>query len=113
MSNPHQLYTNSTDIFRISKYVPPTEAVKGYFILSRGESGCEVTLDEFLTKWKVFNAHAAFTDYLHYNDLILSLGNDTDTIKHMVGWVKSVSLDNGIMWATTIKLSDLELYMLT
>jgi len=113
MYNIHTLYTDGTDIFRISKYVPPTESVKGHFILSRKNGGCEVTIDELLKNWKVFNAHAAFTDYLHYNDLILSLGNDTGTLKHMVGWVKSVSLDNGIMWATTIKLSDLELYMLT
>jgi len=116
MSNPHQLYTNGTDIFRISKYVPPTESVSGYFILSRGERGCEATLDELLTKWKVFNAHAAFADYLFYSEQVLSSCKDTDfhnTLKHMMQWVKGRSIDAGGIWATTVKLSDLEYYMLT
>lgn len=111
MSNPHQLYTNGTDIFRISKYVPPTESVKGCLILSRGESGCEVTLDEFLTNWKVFNARAAFADYLLYSEQMLASCKDTDlhnTFKHTMQWVKGRSVDVGCMWATPIKLSDLE-----
>lgn len=110
MTTPHQLYTNGTDIFRISKYVPPTESVRGYFILSRGECGCEATLDELLTKWKVFNAHAAFADYLFYSEQVLSSCKDTDfhnTLKHMMQWVKGRSIDAGGIWATAIKYSDL------
>lgn len=113
MSNPHQLYTNGTDIFRISKYVPPTESVRGYFILSRGERGCEATLDELLTKWKVFNAHAAFADYLLYTDELLMdyhKTEDSGTVKHMMAWAKGRCLEIGIIWATAIKLTDLELY---
>ena len=113
MSNPHQLYTNGTDIFRISKYVPPTESVRGYFILSRGERGCEATLDELLTKWKVFNAHAAFADYLLYTDELLMdyhKTEDSGTVKHMMAWAKGRCLEIGIIWATPIKLTDLELY---
>ena len=110
MINPHQLYTNGTDIFRISKYVPPTESVRGCFILSRGESGCEVTLDEFLTKWKVFNAHAAFADYLLYTDELLMdylKEEDSGTVKHMMAWAKGRCLEIGTIWATPIMYSDL------
>lgn len=113
MSNPHQLYTNGTDIFRISKYVPPTESVRGYFILSRGERGCEATLDELLTKWKVFNAHAAFADYLLYTDELLMdyhKTEDSGTVKHMMAWAKGRCLEIGIILATPIKLERLEVY---
>jgi hypothetical protein len=106
MYNIHTLYTNGTDIFRISKYVPPTESVKGCLILSRGESGCEVALDEFLTKWKVFNAHAAFADYLLYTDEML-MNYDSGTVKHMMAWAKVRSLEIGTIWATPIMYSDL------
>ena len=107
MNNPHQLYTNGTDLFRISKYVPPTESVKGYFILSRGERGCEATLDELLTKWKVFNAHAAFADYLLYTDEHLKGVFYDDTHRHMMMWTKGRCLEVGTIWATPITYSDL------
>jgi len=56
------LYTNGTDVFRIEKYVPPTDSIQGRVILSRNGKGCEVALEDFLKDWKVFNAHAAFAD---------------------------------------------------
>lgn len=110
------LFTDGKQLLRIVKYVHPTPSIDGHFILSRGEGGCEVTLDEFLTNWKVFNAHAAFADYLFYSEQMLSSCKDTDlhnTFKHMMQWVKGRSIYVGCMWATPIKLSDLEPYMLT
>ena len=108
------LFTDGKQLLRIVKYVHPTPSTDGYFILSRGESGCEVTLDEFLTKWKVFNAHAAFADYLFYSEQVLSSCKDTDfhnTLRHMMQWVKGRSIDTGGIWATTVTLSDLEYYL--
>jgi len=107
------LYTNGTDVFRIEKYVPPTDSIQGRFILSRNGKGCEATLDELLTKWKVFNAHAAFADYLLYTDELLMdyrKEDDSGTVKHMMAWAKGRCLEIGILWSTPIKLTDLELY---
>ena len=109
MSNPHQLYTNGTDVLRIAKYVPSTESIQGRFILYRDDKGCEVTLKDFLKDWKVFNAHAAFADYLLYTDEML-MDYDSGTVNHMMAWAKGRCLEIGILWATTIKLTDLELY---
>ncbi len=113
MSNPHQLYTNGTDVLRIAKYVPPTESTQGHFILARDGKGCEVPLKDFLKDWKVFNAHAAFSDYLLYTDEVLTdyrKVDDSGTVKHMMMWTKGRCLEVGKMWATPIKLTDLELY---
>lgn len=104
------LYTNGTDVLRISKYVPPTDSIQGYFILARDGKGCEVTLKDFLTKWKVFNSAAAFADYLLYTDEVLKDYRKTDgsaTVKHMVMWTKGRCLEAGNIWATPIKYSDL------
>ena len=57
------LYTNGTDIFRIEKYVPPTESIQGRFILSRNGKGCEVPLEDFLKDWKVFNVQRWHVNY--------------------------------------------------
>ena len=110
MSNPHQLYTNGTDVLRIAKYVPPTESTQGHFILSRDDKGCEVTLKDFLKDWRVFNAHAAFADYLLYTDEMLMdyrKEDDSGTVKHMMAWAKGRCLEIGTIWATPIKYSDL------
>ena len=113
MSNLLCLFTNGTDVFRIEKYVPPTDSIQGRVILSRNGKGCEVTLKDFLKGWKVFNAHAAFADYLLYTDEML-MGyrkeDDSGTVKHMMMWTKGRCLEVGILWATTIKLTDLEPY---
>lgn len=113
MNNPHTLYTNGTDVLRISKYVPPTESIQGYFILARNGKGCEVTLKDFLKDWKVFNAHAAFADYLLYTDEMLMdyrKEDDSGTVKHMMAWAKGRSLEIGNTWATPIRYSDLMEY---
>jgi len=113
MNDLHCLYTNGTDVFRIEKYVPPTDSIQGYFILARNGKGCEVALKDFLKDWKVFNSDAAFADYLLYIDKVLTDCRDTDfhnTIKHMMQWVKNRSTDAGITWSTPIKLEDLEIY---
>ena len=113
MINPHILFTNGTDVFRISKYTPPTESIQGHFILARDGKGCEVTLKDFIKDWKVFDAHVAFADYLLYVDEVLTGCRDTDfhnTIKHMMQWVKNRSTEAGITWSTPIKLEDLEAY---
>ena len=110
MSNPHQLYTNGTDVFRIEKYVPSTESIQGRFILYRDGKGCEVTLKDFLKDWRVFNAHAAFSDYLLYTDEMLMdyrKEEDSGTVKHMMAWAKGRCLEIGIILATPIMYSDL------
>jgi len=107
------LYTNGTDVFRIDKYVPPTDNIQGRFILSRNGKGCEVTLKDFLKDWKVFNAHAAFADYLLYTDELLMdyrKEDDSGTVKHMMAWAKGRCLEIGINLATPIKLERLEVY---
>ena len=107
------LFTDGKQLLRIVKYVHPTPSIDGYFILSRNGKGCEVTLDELLTNWKVFNAHAAFADYLLYTDEVLKDYRKTDdsgTVKHMMAWAKGRCLEIGILWSTPIKLTDLELY---
>ena len=106
------LYTNGTDVLRIAKYVPPTESTQGHFILSRDGKGCEVTLKDFLKDWKVFNAHAAFADYLLYTDEHLSnvnLKNPdlADTHRHAMRWTKGRCLEIGKVWSTQIMYSDL------
>jgi len=104
------LYTNGTDVLRIAKYVPPTESTQGHFILARDGKGCEVTLKDFLKDWKVFNAHAAFADYLLYTDELLMgyrKGDDSGTVKHMMAWAKGRCLEIGNTWATPIRYSDL------
>ena len=91
MSNPHQLYTNGTDVLRIAKYVPPAESTQGHFILARDGKGCEVPLEDFLKDWKVFNAHAVFADYLLYTDEMLMdyrKEDDSGTVKHMMARAK-------------------------
>ena len=113
MSNLLCLFTNGTDVLRIAKYVPPTESTQGHFILSRDGKGCEVTLKDFLTKWKVFNAHAAFADYLLYTDEMLMdyrKEDDSGTVKHMMAWAKGRCLEIGKTLATPIKLEHLEVY---
>lgn len=113
MNNPHTLFTNGTDVLRISKYVPPTDSIQGYFVLARDDKGCEVALKDFLKDWKVFNAHAAFADYLLYTDEILMdyRGADSpDLTKSLIKWAKERSLEIGILWATPIKLVDLIIY---
>jgi len=109
MSNLLCLFTNGTDVFRIEKYVPPTESIRGRFILSRNGKGCEVTLQNFLKDWKVFNSAAAFADYLLYTDELL-MDYDSGTVKHMMAWAKGRCLEIGTIWATAIKLTDLEFY---
>ena len=107
------LYTNGTDVFRIEKYVPSTESIQGRFILSRNGKGCEVPLEDFLKDWKVFNAHAAFADYLLYTDEMLMdyrKEEDSGTVKHMMAWAKGRCLETGIILATPIKLERLEVY---
>ena len=104
------LFTNGTDVFRIEKYVPPTDNIQGRFILARDGKGCEVTLKDFLKDWKVFNAHAAFADYLLYTDEMLMdyrKEDDRGTVKHMLAWAKGRSLEIGNTWATPIRYSDL------
>ena len=104
------LYTNGTDVLRIAKYVPPTDSIQGHFILARDDKGCEVTLKDFLKDWKVFNAHAAFADYLLYTDEMLMdyrKEDDSGTVKHMMAWAKGRSLEIGIILATPIMYSDL------
>ena len=113
MSNLLCLFTNGTDVFRIEKYVPPTDSIQGRVILSRNGKGCEVTLKDFLTKWKVFNAHAAFADYMLYTDELLMdyrKEDDSGTVKHMMAWAKGRCLEVGIILATPIKLERLEVY---
>lgn len=113
MNDLHTLYTNGTDIFRIEKYVPPTDSIQGRFILYRNGKGCEVTLKDFLKDWKVFNAHVAFADYLLYTDEMLMdyrKEDDSGTVKHMMAWAKGRCLEIGTIWATPIKLTDLEFY---
>ena len=91
MNNLHCLYTNGQDVFRIEKYVPSIESIQGRFILYRDGKGCEVTLEDFLKDWKVFNSAAAFADYLLYTDEMLMDYRKTDdsgTVKHMVMWTK-------------------------
>ena len=107
MNNPHTLFTNGQDVLRIVKYVHPTPSIDGYFILARDDKGCSVTLQDFLTKWRVFNAHAAFADYLLYTDEHLSNVKYDDTHRHMVMWTRERCLENGNIWATPIKYSDL------
>ena len=110
MSNLLCLFTNGTDVFRIEKYVPPTDSIQGRFILYRDGKGCEVTLKDFLTKWKVFNAHAAFADYLLYTDEMLMdyrKADDSGTVKHMMMWTKGRCLEVGKTWSTPIMYSDL------
>lgn len=109
------LYTNGTDVLRISKYVPPTDSIQGYFILARDDKGCEVTLTDFLRDWKRFNSDAAFADYLLYTDEHLK--NDTskitrqdETHRHMMMWTKGRCLEIGKIWATPIKYGDLAGY---
>lgn len=107
------LFTDGKQLLRIVKYVHPTPSIDGYFILSRNGKGCEVTLDELLTNWKVFNAHAAFADYLLYTDELLMdyrKEEDSGTVKHMMAWAKGRCLEIGIIWATPIKLERLEVY---
>ena len=110
MNDLHCLYTNGQDVLRIVKYVHPTPSIDGYFILARDEKGCTVTLQEMLKDWKVFNAHAAFADYLLYTDEML-MGyrkeDDSGTVKHMVMWTKGRCLEAGNTWATPIMYSDL------
>ena len=113
MSNLLCLFTNGTDVFRIEKYVPSTESIQGRFILYRDGKGCEVTLKDFLKDWRVFNAHAAFADYLLYTDELLMdyrKEDDSGTVKHMMAWAKGRCLEIGIIWATVIKLEHLEVY---
>ena len=104
------LYTNGTDVFRIEKYVPSTESIQGRVILYRDGKGCEVTLKDFLKDWKVFNAHAAFADYLLYTDEML-MGyrkeDDSGTVNHMMAWANGRCLEVGNTWATPIRYSDL------
>jgi len=110
MNNLHCLYTNGQDVFRIEKYVPSTESIQGRFILYRDGKGCEVTLEDFLKDWKVFNAHAAFADYLLYTDEMLMdyrKEDDSGTVKHMMAWAKGRCLEIGTIWATPIMYSDL------
>lgn len=107
------LYTNGTDVFRIAKYVPPTDSIQGHFILARDGKGCKVTLKDFLTKWKVFNSAAAFADYLLYTDELLMdyhKTEDSGTVKHMMAWAKGRCLEIGKTWSTPIKLERLEVY---
>ena len=107
------LFTDGKQLLRIVKYVPPTESIQGRFILYRDGKGCEVTLEDFLTKWKVFNAHAAFADYLLYTDEMLMdyrKEDDSGTVKHMMAWAKGRCLETGIILATPIKLERLEVY---
>lgn len=107
------LFTDGKQLLRIVKYVHPTPSIDGHFILSRDDKGCSVTLQDFLKDWKVFNAHAAFADYLLYTDELLMdyrKEEDSGTVKHMMAWAKGRCLEVGILWATTIKLTDLELY---
>lgn len=107
------LFTNGTDVFRVAKYVPPTDNIQGRFILARDGKGCEATLDELLTKWKVFNSDAAFADYLLYTDEVLMdyRGADSpDLTKSLIKWAKERSLEIGILCATPIKLVDLIIY---
>ena len=104
------LFTDGKQLLRIVKYVHPTPSIDGYFILSRNGKGCEVTLDELLTNWKVFNAHAAFADYLLYTDEMLMdyrKEDDSGTVKHMMMWTKGRCLEVGKLWATPIMYSDL------
>jgi len=103
------LYTNGQDVLRIVKYVHPTPSIDGHFILARDDKGCTVTLQNFLKDWRVFNAHAAFADYLLYTDEML-MDYDSGTVKHMMAWAKGRCLEIGIILATPIKLTDLELY---
>ena len=107
MSSLLYLYTNGTDILRIEKYVPSTESIQGRFILARDGKGCEVTLKDFLKDWKVFNAHAAFADYLLYTDEHLKGVCYDDTHRHMMMWTKGRCLEVGKTWATPIMYSDL------
>jgi hypothetical protein len=109
MNTIHTLFTNGQDVLRIARYVQPTPSVDGHFILARESKGCTVTMQDFLTNWKVFNAHAAFADYLLYTDEVL---NDTRSAevkvtKHMMMWTKGRCLEIGITLATPIKYGDL------
>jgi hypothetical protein len=113
MNDLHCLYTNGQDVLRIVRYVHPTPSIEGHFILSRDDKGCEVTLKDFLKDWRVFNAHAAFADYLLYTDEILMdcRGADSsDLTKSLIKWAKERSLEIGILWATSIKPVDLIIY---
>lgn len=109
------LYTNGTDVLRISKYVPPTDSIQGYFILARDGKGCNVTLQNFLKDWKRFNSDAAFADYLLYTDEHLK--NDTSKItrqdeahRHMMMWTKGRCLEIGKLLATPVNFNDLMEY---
>lgn len=113
MNDLHCLYTNGQDVLRIVRYVHPTPSIDGHFILARDDKGCSVTLQEMLKDWKVFNTHAAFADYLLYTDELLMdyrKEDDSGTVKHMMAWAKGRCLEIGIICATVIKLTDLELY---
>lgn len=113
MNNLHALYTDGYQVFRLVKYFPPTPDTDSYYQLERNGQGARVWRQDFLTKWKVFNAHAAFADYLLYTDEMLMdyrKEDDSGTVKHMLAWAKGRSLEIGIIWATAIKLTDLELY---
>lgn len=110
MSDLHTLYTNGQDVLRIVRYVHPTPSIDGHFILARDDKGCSVTLQEMLKDWKVFNAHAAFADYLLYTDEMLMdyrKEDDSGTVKHMMAWAKGRCLEIGKICATEIKRSDL------
>ena len=110
MNDLHCLYTNGQDVLRIVKYVHPTPSIDGHFILARDDKGCSVTLQEMLKDWKVFNAHAAFADYLLYTDEVLMDYRKTDdsgTVKHMMMWTKGRCLEVGKVCATPIMYSDL------
>lgn len=118
MNNLHTLYTNGQDVLRIVKYVHPTPSIDGYFVLARDDKGCSVTLQDFLTKWKVFNSAAAFSDYLLYTDEHLK--NDTskitrqdETHRHMMMWTKGRCLQAGIMWATPIRYNDIDMHFIS
>lgn len=113
MNNLHALYTDGYQVFRLVKYFPPTPDTDSYYQLERNGQGARVWRQDFLTKWKVFNAHAAFADYLLYTDELLMdyrKEEDSGTVKHMMAWAKGRCLEIGIIWATAIKLTDLELY---
>ncbi len=109
MNNLHALYTDGYQVFRLVKYFPPTPDTDSYYQLERNGQGARVWRQEFLTKWKVFNAHAAFADYLLYTDEML-MDYDSGTVKYMIAWAKGRCLEIGIILATPIKLEHLEVY---
>jgi hypothetical protein len=113
MNNLHALYTDGYQVFRLVKYFPPTPDTDSYYQLERNGQGARVWRQDFLTKWKVFNAHAAFADYLLYTDELLMdyrKEEDSGTVKHMMAWAKGRCLETGIILATPIKLERLEVY---